>query len=156
MYYENGSSIQKLRADLHQRLIETVFLLVGSFFLILNIHCSPHSNGFQGMLPSDSSPKRIRIRDKVGNTPSRLLVDGKTFLESLIFLFDGKQLSIEIVEEEEDMSGEDSSSVCLLIQRWVRSTWSLGEKFEVYLSGKKEHCDEYFMFCVYVCVHVCM
>ena len=110
------------------------------------------------MLPSDSSPKRIRIRDKVGNTPSRILVDGKTFLESLIFLFDGKQLSIEIVDEEEDMSGEDSSSVCLLIQRWVRSTWSLGEKFEVYLSGKKEHCDEYFMFCVYmyVCVHVCM
>lgn len=74
-------------------------------------------------------------------------MNGRTFLENLIFLFDGKQLSVEILEEEEDLSFEESTSVCLLVQRWVRSTWSLGEKFEVYLSGTTEVSYTFYVLC---------
>ena len=100
-----------MREDLHRRLVQ------------------------QGLLTPDSSPKRVRKRDKVGMTPSRILEDGKNFFENAAYLTDGKQFVVEILEEEEDLKSEDSTSVCILVQRWLRSTWSLGPKFEAFLQG---------------------
>jgi hypothetical protein len=88
-----------------------------------------------GRLPEGTSPKRIRIRDKVGSNPGKLLCGPRTFVENQIYLYDNKVLCFEILPKEEDLPELDHGGVVLLVQRWYRSSWTLGDRFEVLLPG---------------------
>eukprot|EP01034_Spumella_vulgaris_P025384 gene25385-31841_t len=92
-----------------------------------------------GKLPAGSSPRLIRLRDKVGSNPGKVLRDGRTLGESKVYLFDQKSLAVQLLDAEEDLTviGDDSDlgDALIYIQRWRRSTWSMGERFEVLLRG---------------------
>lgn len=87
------------------------------------------------MVPENCSPKRIRLREKIGKNPGKLLRPFRTFGESTVYLYDNKAISIQILDEEEDLPNDDVGSVCVTVQRWLRQTWTLGERFEIYLPG---------------------
>eukprot|EP01038_Epipyxis_sp_PR26KG_P004865 gene4865-6816_t len=102
-------------------------------------------------IPPDTTVSQIRLREKTGNTIGRLIRDNKTSLDYQMYLHDGKALAYEILEKEDDLPPEETvnptvsytitygnnniGNVLVLVQRWHRSTWSLGERFEVYLQG---------------------
>lgn len=90
-----------------------------------------------GKLPVGSSPNRIRIRDKVSLLPGKILRDGKTFMESQVYLCDSKNLCIEILDEDEILPDDDHSDVVVLVQKWHRSTWSFSERIEILFPGSK-------------------
>jgi hypothetical protein len=95
-----------------------------------------------GKLPVGASPHLIRLRDKVGSNPGKVLRDGRTLGESKVYLFDQKSLAVQLLDREENTMlmavGADDSDVgdaLIHIQRWNRSTWSMGIRFEVLLRG---------------------
>ena len=88
-----------------------------------------------GKLPEGTSPNRIRIRDRYGINAGKMLRDGKTLQEQQIYLCDSKMIGIQILPEEEQLPENDHGDVIVLLQRWHRSTWSLGERYEVLLPG---------------------
>lgn len=100
-----------------------------------------------GRLPEGTSPHRVRIRDKVGNNPGRAIRDGRSLQDSKVYLFDNKVLAVQLLDAEEDLSttsdggggssaqSEELGDALISVQRWHRSTWSLGERFEVMLRG---------------------
>jgi hypothetical protein len=94
-----------------------------------------------GKLSPDASPKRIRIREKTGTRPDRILRDGKTILQNGVKLYDAKTLCIQILDEDEELGEEDKGDLVVLVQRWRRSTWSLEGISEVYLKGHMRICD---------------
>ena len=88
-----------------------------------------------GRLPAGASPHCIRLRDKLGNSPGKILSGTGTFADSLIHLFDNKTLAFEVLDQEETLPEPEHGSVVVQVQRWHRSTWSLGERTEVLLNG---------------------
>lgn len=92
----------------------------------------------KGRLPENTPPSRVRIRDKIGNNPAKILKDNRTFVESQVYLFDGKVFAFQILDDEEELPEDEPGSVVILAQRWYRSTWSLGPRIEVYLRGSLE------------------
>lgn len=90
-----------------------------------------------GKLPAGSSPHRIRLRDKVTVFPGKILRDGKTFMESQVYLCDSKILCIEILDEDEILPDDDHGDVVVLVQKWHRSTWSFSERIEILFPGSK-------------------
>jgi len=109
LFIENSSSVSDVRVEIHRRLIE------------------------KGLMPKDSSARRVRLRDRTMSTPSKILEDNKTFSENGIHLYDGKDMVVELLDHDENLFSGDENGICLLVQRWYRSTWSLGQRFEVYL-----------------------
>jgi hypothetical protein len=88
-----------------------------------------------GHLPPDASPRRIRLRDKMGTNPGKILVGEGTFADNQVYLFDGKVLAFQILESEEVLPEVEANSAVVLVQRWNRREWKLGERFEVLLRG---------------------
>jgi hypothetical protein len=88
-----------------------------------------------GRLPADASPYRIRIRDKLGNNPGKILVGDGTFADSMIYLYDSKVLAFQVLEHEERLPELEMGSAVALVQRWNRAEWRLEERFEVLLRG---------------------
>lgn len=95
-----------------------------------------------GKLPQGASPRLVRLRDKVGSNPGKVLRDGRTLGDSKVYLFDQKSIAVQLLDVEEDTAllaaGTDNSDVgdaLIHIQRWNRSTWSMGNRFEVLLRG---------------------
>ena len=86
-------------------------------------------------LPEDASFNRIRLRDKVGVNPGKILAGTDTFAANNIYLFDRKVFAFQVLEHEECLSEPEHGDVVVQVQRWYRSTWSLGERFEVLLKG---------------------
>lgn len=86
-----------------------------------------------GRLPEGTSPHRIRLREKLGNSPGQILSGDDTFSNNQVYLFDNKVLVFQVLEHEEFPPDAERGSVMVLVQRWNRSTWSLGDRFEVLL-----------------------
>jgi len=88
-----------------------------------------------GRLPEGASPNRIRLRDKLGTSPGKILTGTGSFADNQIYLYDHKVLAFQVLEREEMLPELENGSVVVLAQRWHRSTWSLGERVEVLLRG---------------------
>lgn len=88
-----------------------------------------------GRLPPGASPHRIRLREKLGNSPGQILDGDESFSDRQVYLFDNKMLAFQVLEHEEILPQAECGSVMVLVQRWNRSTWSLGDRFEVLLRG---------------------
>jgi len=86
-------------------------------------------------LPEGTSPHRIRIREKVGVNPGRILTGGRSFAENQIYLYDHKTLAFQILPEAEELPEFQPGDVVIHVQRWHRATWTLGERLEVLLRG---------------------
>lgn len=88
-----------------------------------------------GRLPEGTSPHRIRLREKLGNSPGQILSGDDSFSNNQVYLFDNKVLVFQVLDHEEFAPEAERGSVMVLVQRWNRSTWSLGDRFEVMLRG---------------------
>lgn len=88
-----------------------------------------------GRLPEGTSPRCVRLRDKMGNNPGRILAGDGTFADNQIYLFDGKVLAFQVLDFEEELPEPEAGSVVVLVQRWNRREWRLEERFEVLLNG---------------------
>ena len=89
-----------------------------------------------GRVPPGTKPLQIRIRDKIGNNPGRILTGEKSLQDNQIYLFDNKVMDYQFLPEEEIALAEaETGSVVLMVQQWVRSTWTLTERHEILLPG---------------------
>jgi hypothetical protein len=80
--------------------------------------------------------KFIRLREKGGVKPDRILRDEKTIQQCCILLFEGKTMCFEILDHSEDLGSEDIGDIVVLVQKWQRVDWTLSEPpIEVYLYG---------------------
>jgi hypothetical protein len=91
----------------------------------------------RGIIDDSVSLHRIRIREKIGNFPAKILRDGKTLQEMNVYLNDHKAFCFEILQEEENLPEDDYGDVVVQVQKWHRSSWSLSEKIDVLLPGGK-------------------
>lgn len=91
----------------------------------------------QGLLDPSVTIQHIRLREKIGNCPAKILRDGKTMQESNIYLNDHKAFCIEILAEPETLPEDDYGDVIVQVQKWHRQSWSLSEKIDVILPGGK-------------------
>jgi hypothetical protein len=109
-------------------------------------------------LPPGTSPYRIRLRERYATNPGKILRSGsvrkvvegvemedegnrKTLSDLRIYLTDQKQIAVEILNEEEYLPEEDTGDVIVLVQRWNRSTWTMGMRVEVLFPGNMMVCD---------------
>lgn len=83
----------------------------------------------------------IRLRDKTGTNPGRILSGSKSFADNSIFLYDNKVILFQILDEPEELPSYESGDTTVFVQKWIRSTWSLGEKYEVLLRGSMSVAD---------------
>lgn len=83
----------------------------------------------------------IRLRDKTGTNPGRILSGSKSFSDNSIFLYDNKFILFQILDEPEELPNYESGDTVVFVQKWIRSTWSLGEKYEVLLRGSMSVAD---------------
>lgn len=90
-----------------------------------------------GVIDDSVSLHRIRIREKIGNSPGKFLRDGKTIADSQIYLSDHKTFCIEVLEAEEFLPEDDHGDVVVQVQKWQRRTWSLSTKQDVLFSGSR-------------------
>jgi hypothetical protein len=86
-------------------------------------------------VPENTSPSTIRLRDRYSTNPGKFLRDGKTINESQIYLCDSKTLTIQILDHSEVLPENDHGDVIVMVQKWQRSSWTLGERLEVLLPG---------------------
>jgi len=109
---------------------------VQGYTLINDIRMQVHEKLIaDGLLPPDSSPLRVRLRQKTRYTVGALLPDGMTLKENNVSVYAGRELAVEILDREELFAPLRPGEVAVFVQRWHRSTWSLGQAFEVILSG---------------------
>jgi len=92
-------------------------------------------------LPVGATADHIRLRDKTGTNPGRILGGSKSFADNNIFLCDNKTILFQILDEAEDLPSYESGDTVVFVQRWIRSTWSLGDKLEVLLRGSMSVSD---------------
>ena len=52
-------------------------------------------------------------------------------------LFTDKPLVVQVLSEPEILSIQETGDVVVLVQRWHRSTWTLGDRLEVHLQSKR-------------------
>ena len=117
VYINNNSLVREVRQTIYEKLISA------------------------GKIPSTISVNQIRIRDKLGNNPGKILDISKSIAQNSVYLYDSKPIVIELCEKEEFLESDDGGNTLLLVQRWIRSTWSLGTRFEVYLNGSMSVSD---------------
>eukprot|EP01033_Poteriospumella_lacustris_P009379 gene9379-6720_t len=89
----------------------------------------------QGLIDPSVTIQHIRVREKIGNCPAKILRDGKTMQESNIYLNDHKAFCVEILAEAETLPEDDYGDVIVQVQKWHRQSWSLSEKIDVILPG---------------------
>ena len=57
------------------------------------------------ILPENSSPNRVRLREKSSNLAGNVLKNGTTLSQNGIYsVYDGKTFCIQILDDEEDLS----------------------------------------------------
>jgi hypothetical protein len=88
-------------------------------------------------LPIPFPPSQLRLRDRYGTNPGRILRDGSSFEDIQVYLVDNKCLAYQVLTAPEHLPNDADSDgdVIVYIQRWVRSTWSLRDRVEVLLPG---------------------
>jgi hypothetical protein len=65
----------------------------------------------------------VRLRDKSGSKPGKLLLDHKTLKESFQ-LYDGKDVTVQLLSSASEIASSLSEdSLILEVQRWSPSTW---------------------------------
>lgn len=111
MFVQGATSFDEVKAQIASKLIEV------------------------GRLPEGTSPNRIRLRDKLGIHPGRIIPGTGTFADNQIYLYDHKILAFQVLEREELLPEAEMGSVVVMVQRWHRSTWTLGDRIEVLLRG---------------------
>lgn len=94
-----------------------------------------------GQLPIGATGHHIRLRDKTGTNPGRILSGSKSFGDNSVFLYDNKIILFQILDEPEELPTYESGDTAVFVQKWIRSTWSLGEKYEVLLRGSMSVAD---------------
>eukprot|EP00981_Chlorochromonas_danica_P009769 scaffold2815_cov180-Ochromonas_danica.AAC.4 len=90
-------------------------------------------------LSPDFPLHRLRLRDRYHLNPGRILRDDLTLSTQQVYLVDRKLLAYEELPEIENLSQgspPEEGDVVVLVQRWMRSTWSLGPRREVLLPGQ--------------------
>jgi len=86
-------------------------------------------------LAKGTSPHCIRLRDKLGNNPGKILCGEGTFGGNQIYLYDHKVFAFQVLEHEEHLPVQESGNMVALVQRWNRAEWRLEDRFEVLLRG---------------------
>jgi hypothetical protein len=89
------------------------------------------------IVPPETSIFRIRIREKIGINPGKILRDGKTIGDSQVYLCDHKAFCFELLEDDEILPEIDQGDAVVQVQKWHRSSWSLSEKIDILFLGKK-------------------
>jgi hypothetical protein len=90
----------------------------------------------RGLFEEDGDPNCIRLREKQAYRGGRVARNGDTFKKSFVSLFDGKEIAATVLTEPEDLThSEEGTSYLVWMVRWYRSTWTLGERFEVLLQS---------------------
>lgn len=88
-----------------------------------------------GRLPEGASSLRIRLREKMGNNPGKILCGTGGFSDVQVYLYDSKLLAFQVLEEEEVLAEPELGSAVVMVQRFNRSEWKLEDRFEVLLRG---------------------
>jgi len=117
LFIQNNTTLEDVRTQLVDKLIEL------------------------GHLPMGATRHHIRLRDKTGTNPGRILSGSKSFADNSIFLYDNKVILFQILDEPEELPSYESGDTTVFVQKWIRSTWSLGEKYEVLLRGSMSVAD---------------
>ena len=88
-----------------------------------------------GRPPEGASSLRIRLREKMGNNPGKILCGTGGFSDVQVYLYDSKLLAFQVLEEEEVLAEPELGSAVVMVQRFNRSEWKLEDRFEVLLRG---------------------
>jgi len=89
-----------------------------------------------GKAPLETVPRQLRLRTWLQNRADVFLNNNaRSVGECGVQLFEGRQLCVQILDEPENISLDSGNDVVVLVQRWHRSTWTLGECREVCLQN---------------------
>lgn len=88
-----------------------------------------------GRVPPETVPRQLRLRSWVHTRADVFLKNGCTVAECGVALYEGRQLCVQVLDEPEDLSLESGNDVVVLVQKWQRSSWTLGECREVCLQN---------------------
>jgi hypothetical protein len=92
-----------------------------------------------------ADPSYLRITQNVysaWSNPGTILRDGPTLGECLGHqLYDGSRLLFQLREVPESLPPRKAGDVVVYVQRWYRSTWTMGPRREVYLRGSMKISD---------------
>lgn len=87
-----------------------------------------------GKVPVETAPRQLRLRSFIYNRADSFLKNNeRPITECGVPLYDGRQLCVQVLDEPENLSLDNVNDVVVLVQRWHRSTWTLGECREVCL-----------------------
>lgn len=86
----------------------------------------------KNLIPPEYTSLHIRIREKTSNRADKILQHAKTMTQNMSSLFDSRNLCFQILDHPETVVSDDTILLC---QKWNRSTRTLGECFEIAISG---------------------
>lgn len=91
-------------------------------------------------IPVDAPPSLVRLREKWNIRAGAVLRDGLTLREHNVSLVEGRELAVQILSSPDAydiplVRNPVQGDCVLFVQRWHRSTWTLGDRMEVYIPG---------------------
>jgi hypothetical protein len=100
-----------------------------------------------GKVPEGTDPKTIRIRDRALNTmtakPDKIVSNRGTFSDQQVSVYMSKTFYLTVLDHQEEFvrPAPAAQHPIVLLQRWHRRSWSMGDKVEMCIKGDMKVCD---------------